>query len=251
MMYRVFILFMWLVSGLTVHAQSLLNIETTFEWSKPTSKPRVILTLDACGGAFDEKLAQYLVREQIPATLFVTSKFIRRNPKAVVFLKQHLDLFDIQNHGGEHFAAVSRHGTVYGVHTTGSIEQTINEVQSGYRAIEQSFGVQPTLYRGATALYDRQALEALAISNTPLVGGYSVSWDDGASLSSAGIIAKANRLKNGDVLLAHINHPERGNGEHLILGLDALRSQFEVVSWRQALELGRIRQKEIKMRVAF
>ena len=37
------------------------------------------LTLDACGGEYDEELVAFLIRERIPATLFLTGRWIDRH----------------------------------------------------------------------------------------------------------------------------------------------------------------------------
>lgn len=43
---------------------------------------RVAVTLDACPGHFDMRVAGTLVRERIPATIFITAVWMRMNRKA-------------------------------------------------------------------------------------------------------------------------------------------------------------------------
>ena len=53
----------------------------------------VALTLDACPGAFDERIATALVESGIKATIFVTGLWLRENPVGLAFLLAHRDLF--------------------------------------------------------------------------------------------------------------------------------------------------------------
>jgi len=73
-----------------------------------TNAPRVALTLDACPGKADERILAALVENRIPATFFVTTRWMARNPKAMAILLQHPDLFEIENHGARHVPAIDR-----------------------------------------------------------------------------------------------------------------------------------------------
>jgi peptidoglycan/xylan/chitin deacetylase (PgdA/CDA1 family) len=59
----------------------------------------VALTLDACPGGFDERIATALVEGGIKATIFVTGLWLRENPVGLAFLLAHRDLFVLENHG--------------------------------------------------------------------------------------------------------------------------------------------------------
>jgi peptidoglycan/xylan/chitin deacetylase (PgdA/CDA1 family) len=49
----------------------------------------VALTLDACPGGFDERIATGLVESGIAATIFVTNSWLKRNRAALAFLMAH------------------------------------------------------------------------------------------------------------------------------------------------------------------
>src|SRR5262245_59937542 len=66
----------------------------------------VALTLDACGGGYDEALVELLIAQRIPVTVFATRRWIDRHPQAVAVLNAHPELFDIEDHGDRHVAAV-------------------------------------------------------------------------------------------------------------------------------------------------
>ena len=74
--------------------------------SSPAHAQDVALTLDACGGAYDEELIATLLRLRVPATLFVTKRWLDRHPAAVRELHAHPELFELENHGSQHVPAV-------------------------------------------------------------------------------------------------------------------------------------------------
>lgn len=191
----------------------------------PGAPQRLALTLDACSGRFDAALVDFLVRERIPATLFVTRRWIRRNGEAVALLKGHADLFQIENHGASHVPAVIGPGReVYGIAGVPDVEHLRAEVQGGAAAIEAAFGVKVRWYRGATAVYDPQALaeiEAMGLR----IAGFSLNADAGATLPYSAIAQRLQRARDGDVIIAHMNHPESDTARALIAGLAELRRQ--------------------------
>src|SRR5690606_19955974 len=71
------------------------------------ASPQVALTLDACMGRTDHRILDMLVQNRIPATIFVTGRWIKQNPAAMAVLKANADLFDIENHGAMHIPAIT------------------------------------------------------------------------------------------------------------------------------------------------
>ncbi len=71
----------------------------------PTEEKVVALTFDACEtrtpAYLDRKIADYLVRERIPFTIFVSGRFARRNGAALAELAK-LDFVEIENHSLDH-----------------------------------------------------------------------------------------------------------------------------------------------------
>jgi peptidoglycan/xylan/chitin deacetylase (PgdA/CDA1 family) len=63
------------------------------------------ITLDACAGAFDADLIGTLVALRVPATIFVTKKWLDRNPAGTAALLAHPELFELEDHGAEHVPA--------------------------------------------------------------------------------------------------------------------------------------------------
>jgi peptidoglycan/xylan/chitin deacetylase (PgdA/CDA1 family) len=168
---------------------------------------KVALTLDACSGTYDDDLVQFLIRNRIPATLFITKKWINSNPKGAQILKNNLDLFELEDHGENHIPAVIGKGRkVYGIAGEPDLLHLRREVLEGAKAIYNLSGTHAHWYRGATAVYDRQA--ALEIERLGFkIAGFSVNADAGGTLSQSKIIENMRHVKAGDVVLAHMNRP--------------------------------------------
>lgn len=187
----------------------------------PSSR-QVALTLDACSGQFDESLVEYLIRQRIPATLFVTKRWLDRNPRGVSVIKSHLDLFDVEDHGERHIPAViGADLEVYGIAAHPDVEHLRREVLAGARAVELTFGVAPRWYRAATALYDKPSIAEIDRLGYR-IAGFSVNADAGATRSKASIIRTLSRVRAGDVIIAHMNKPDSQTAEGLAVGLAAL-----------------------------
>ena len=187
-----------------------------------TRSNRVALTLDACSGAFDEDLIRFLIRNRLPATLFVTGKWLKRNGQGMTLLKANLDLFDIEDHGENHIPAVIGAGRkVYGIPGEPDILHLRQEVQGGARAIERATGVAPHWYRGATAEYDQQASDDIHRMGYK-IAGFSVNADAGATLKRRQIEERLSHVTGGDVIIAHMNKPTSDTAEGLSAGLLAL-----------------------------
>jgi peptidoglycan/xylan/chitin deacetylase (PgdA/CDA1 family) len=185
----------------------------------------VALTLDACSGRFDDNLIEFLIQHRIPATLFVTERWIQANPEGVAIIKAHLDLFDVEDHGANHIPAVIGVGRkVYGIPGEPDMIHLRQEVQEGARAIELAFGVHPRWYRGATAEYDVEAereIERMGYG----IAGFSVNADQGATLPKPVIEARLHHVHDGDIIIAHMNKPASQTAEGLAPGLSWLLGQ--------------------------
>ncbi len=135
----------------------------------------------------------------------------------------HPDLFEIENHGAEHIPPVVGTEPVYGIKPAGTIEAVAAEVVGGYRAILDATGRQSHWYRGATARYSPEALTLLAQFGLE-VAGYSVNGDFGASATANQAKAQILTTHDGDVILAHMNHPEKEAGVGIVEGILALQA---------------------------
>ncbi len=189
---------------------------------------RVALTLDACMGATDTALLDFLVREHMAATVFVTARWLAANAPALRTLLAHPRLFELQNHGERHVPAViGAHRLVYGLPGAADLEALRREVREGARAIEAATGRAPAWYRAATARYDEPSLQELDRMGVR-IAGFSLNADAGGTLGAAEVAARVARARDGDVILAHLNRPESGTRAGLEQALPRLRGN----GWR-------------------
>ena len=193
----------------------------------PPDKRIVALTFDCCPGAFDLRIADVLITERIPATIFITWLWMRRNPEGLALLLAHPDLFAIENHGEMHLPPILGDRTIFGLRVAGTMVAIQREVANGASAIQAATGVKPRWYRAAAGFYSPSVIPAIEAMGFA-IGGYTFSADLGASLPAARVTARMAAAKSGDVIVAHINQPSRPSGAGVVDGLRALQGQGTV-----------------------
>ncbi|GAN81069.1 polysaccharide deacetylase family protein [Acidocella aminolytica] len=190
---------------------------------QPQAGPRrVAVTLDACPGHFDPRIANFLVDRKIPATIFITAVWMRMNPEGLAFFLKHPDVFTLENHGARHLPPVLGAQRIYGLEVAGSWSAIEAEIAGGAAAIYEVTGRHPAWYRGAAGLYTPSVvprIEAMGVR----VAGYSLNSDAGASLPAALVEARIKAARDGDVMEGHINQPKRASGAGIAAGLAALK----------------------------
>ncbi|MGV8985371.1 MAG: polysaccharide deacetylase family protein [Cypionkella sp.] len=192
--------------------------------ASPLGQTRVALTFDACDGAVDHRILDALVQGNIPATIFVTGRWLARNADAFAQMRARPDLFEIEDHGARHLPAVDYPTRVFGLRTAGSPEAVRQEVAGGAQAIAAAGGPPSHWFRGATAEYDASAMAE--INGLGLeIAGYSLSGDGGATFSRAVTARRIGAAKDGAVILSHINQPTRAAGAGVVEGIAALKAR--------------------------
>jgi peptidoglycan/xylan/chitin deacetylase (PgdA/CDA1 family) len=182
----------------------------------------VALTLDACPGSFDERIAMALVESGIKATIFVSGVWLRENPVGLAFLLAHRGLFAVENHGELHIPPVLDHRRIYGIRTAGDLATVRREVTWGAASIHAATGAAPRWYRGATGYYSRSAIPAIQQLGFG-IAGYSLNADMGASLPAHSVAERFANATSGDVIVAHINQPHRSSGAGVVAGVRELQ----------------------------
>jgi peptidoglycan/xylan/chitin deacetylase (PgdA/CDA1 family) len=192
-----------------------------------TNEKVIALTLDACGSAkgkgVDAKLIDFLVEEQIPATLIINARWIDANPELFRRLAAN-PLFEIANHGQRHKPASVTGRSVYGITGTRDVSELVEEIELNARKIEAVSGVRPKLYRSGTAYYDEVSVEVSRFLKHE-VAGYSVLGDAGATFTAVQVKAALLKSTPGDIILCHMNHPESGTGAGIIAAVPELRAR--------------------------
>ncbi len=190
-----------------------------------TAEKVIALTLDACGSArgkgVDALLMDFLIREQIPATLFINGRWIDANPDLFRQLAAN-PLFEIANHGIRHKPASINGRSIYGIDGTKNIGEVVEEIELNARKIEAISGLRPKLYRSGTAYYDEIAVQISGDLGHE-VAGYSLLGDAGATWSAAQVKMALLKAVPGDIALLHMNHPEAGTGAGIIAAVPELK----------------------------
>ncbi len=208
------------------------NAAETAKWVEPLfhrrrsayGEPRVALTLDACPGELDRRIVNVLIKQRARATIFLTERWMRRNPEGLALLLDNRDLFAFENHGARHVPPVLGTGTMYGLPIAGTLANVRREVEDGATAINAATGVKSTWYRGAAARYSPDAIKEINDLGFR-VAAFSRSADQGASLPAASVARRMAKSEDGDVIIGHMNQPHRSSGEGIAQGIIGLRDK--------------------------
>jgi len=174
-----------------------------------TSERVIALTFDACGGPrgsrVDAALIEFLRREMIPATLFISGSWIDANP--AVFKKLAADpLFEIANHGLAHKPCSVNGKTAYGFRGTASVAELIDEIELNGRMIEAATGRKPKFYRPGTAYCDEVAVKVAGELGYEVVN-YTILGDAGATRPKEKIREAMLKAEPGAIAILHMNQP--------------------------------------------
>lgn len=196
--------------------------------SRLATDERVLaLTLDACGSpkgkGVDLQLLDFLTREQIPATLFVNARWIDANPELFRQLAAN-PLFEIANHGLWHKPASVNGRAAYGINGTKDLQELVQEIELNARKIEEMSGTRPRYYRSGTAYYDELAVQVANRLGHEVIG-FSLLGDAGATLPAAKVTAALLAARPGDIIIAHMNHPEAGTGAGIRVAVPLLKKR--------------------------
>lgn len=200
------------------------------------------LTLDACGSpkgkGVDLKLLNFLTEHKIKATLFVNGRWIDANLELFKKLANN-PLFEIANHGILHKPASVNGRSAYGINGTKDIAGLVEEIELNALKIMGITGKRPVFYRSGTAYYDEQAVQVSEQLGHRVIG-FSVLGDAGATYSASKVKAAMLSARQGDIVIAHFNHPEAGTGQGIIEAMpELLRRGYRFV------HLGEVKLKQL------
>ena len=196
-----------------------------------THKKVIALTLDLCGGSTDGcdyRYIDFFEQKKIPATLFVTSLWIKRHPDDFEKLCKN-KLFDIENHGLLHRPASMNGKSIYGISGTKNIDELIEEVEGNAQLLEALTGKKPRLYRSGTAYYDEIAVEIINALGYQVVG-FNVLGDKGGTASQEEAKNALLGAGHGSLVILHMNRPEKPSALGALEAINILKKQgFEFV----------------------
>ncbi|MCA1032190.1 polysaccharide deacetylase family protein [Bacillus timonensis] len=192
-----------------------------------TDEKVVALSFDACGGGngvgYDEELIQYLVKEQIPATLFFNRRWIEANKETFLMLAKN-PLFEVENHGTHHKPLSVTGNTAYGIEGTKSVEEVIEEVMDNHHFITKLTGKSPKYFRSGTAHYDEVAIEVINKLGLEAVN-FDINGDAGATFNQQQVQDSILQSKPGSIVIMHMNRPEHDTAEGVKLAVPILKER--------------------------
>jgi peptidoglycan/xylan/chitin deacetylase (PgdA/CDA1 family) len=195
-----------------------------------TTRRVVALTFDACGGpggsGYDEALIAFLRRQEVPATLFLNSRWIDENPAVFRQLRREHQ-FELANHGTRHLPLSVTGQSAYGITGTRNAGEVYDEVAGNEVKLTQLLGAPPRFFRAGTAYSDDVAARIVAAMGVGLVT-FSVNGDGGATFTPEQVRVTVAAAPGGSLVLCHMNHPEGGTAA----GIAAAVPQLTAAGYR-------------------
>ena len=192
-----------------------------------TDEKVIALTFDACGGhngsGYDEELIHFLIDNNLPATLFMSGLWIKKNPENFIEISKN-PLFKIENHGTRHRQLSIDGKGEYNWGTTHSLDDIEEEILKNAETIEQLTGEHPMYFRSGTAYYDPVAVQSIEDLNY-IPTGFSHAADGGTTYSAETIVELGlKKATPGGIYLFHMNWPKRETFEGIQALIPALQN---------------------------
>jgi peptidoglycan-N-acetylglucosamine deacetylase len=163
-----------------------------------TRLPEVAITFDACATrkgwyGFDRDVFEILKREEVPATIFVSGRWVDTHPEAMADLARD-PLIEFGDHSYDH-----PHMTHLSV---ARMEDEIDETE----ATLERYGRHSVAFRPPFGDWDRRVLQAVNGRQLPVVTWDVVSGDPSRHTTTAGMIrAVVGQARAGSIIVFHIN----------------------------------------------
>jgi len=192
-----------------------------------TDQKVLALTFDACGGPrgsnYDEKLIRYLENERIPATLFLSGRWIDANPDLLQELSG-THLFEIENHGLNHRPCSASGRSAHGIKGTKNVGHIFDEIELNGLKILNLTGRKPKYYRPGTAYSDEVCVEIANALGYEVVN-FNVRGDAGATYSKKQVEEALLRSAPASIVLMHMNRPESQTAGGVMGAIPELRKR--------------------------
>jgi len=194
-----------------------------------TEKKIIALTFDACGGrggnGYDSVLINYLRKDSIPATLFVTGLWIDANYKTFLNLAKD-SLFEIENHGLNHKPCSVNGESEFGIQGTKSITDAYDEIEANAEKIRFITGRRPIFFRSATAYTDEACAKMAGMLSTTIIS-FDVLSGDAIPKTPVKVIINnvLEHIKPGALIIMHFNHPENNTYKALLKLIPKLKAE--------------------------
>jgi peptidoglycan-N-acetylglucosamine deacetylase len=171
--------------------------------SGPPSCPGVALTFDLCpvqtGGGYDQALIDYLIEQKIPATFFMSGKWMAKHDEQVKALLR-IPFFEVGTHGQVH-AHMPFHS---------AMEQE-QEMLGPVRLLKNKYQHDATLFRPPYGEFNDDTVNVARALGLQFILWNVVSGDPDPTLTATQIESRLKRfVRKGSIIVMHAN----GKGQH-------------------------------------
>jgi peptidoglycan/xylan/chitin deacetylase (PgdA/CDA1 family) len=159
---------------------------------------RIAITFDACatqsqGYGFDRGVYQVLLREHVPATLFVSGRWVEFHPDAMAELTAN-PLIEFANHSYDHPHMAKL-----------SADEMAAEIDRTEAALAH-YGRRSVAFRPPFGTFDERVLDVARSRQLPAVLWDVVSGDPGKRASAPAIVRTVlKETRSGSIIIFHIN----------------------------------------------
>ena len=166
--------------------------------SGPPACPGVALTFDLCpvrkGPGYDRTIVDYLAEHQIPATFFMSGKWMAKHEEEVDYLLG-IGFFEIGTHGEVH-AHLPMHNA----------DEQRTEILGPVKVLHEHYAHDATLFRPPYGEYNDVTVDVVKALGLRFIQWNIESGDPDPRLSTEQILTRvANRAKPGSIIVFHAN----------------------------------------------
>ncbi len=190
----------------------------------------IAITFDACPTTlpdeYDEKVIEVLLLEKTPATLFLSGRWVEKNPEKTKFLANQ-PLFEIANHAFWHPHLLEKDD-----------ERILRELKRTQVIINKTTGRTPHYFRPPYGEVDERVAAIAQKAGLTTIQYDIASGDPDAGLSPQRIIRSILRdAKGGSIIVFHMNRKGVHTAEVLPDIIDGLRKKgFTLVTVGELLK---------------
>ena len=204
-----------------------------------TNEKIIALTFDACDGtpdSFDEELINFLIEEDIPATIFIAGQWIEAYEEEFMELSDN-PLFEMANHGYDHKPLSVNGELAYGIRGTQNVQETFEEIFKNQVLIQEMTGETPKYFRSGTAFYDEVSVEIASELGLKIVN-YNALGDAGGTFNKSKIVESLEVAEPGSIYIFHMNQPQGEIARGVKEGVLQLKDQgYEFMQLQEVDEL--------------
>jgi peptidoglycan/xylan/chitin deacetylase (PgdA/CDA1 family) len=184
----------------------------------PRNSPKIAITFDACPTGlhdeYDEKVIDILIREKVPATLFMSGRWVEKNPDKARFLAAQPQ-FEIAAH------------SYYHPHMTEKSDDAVmREFKRTQAIIKKTTGKTPHYFRPPYCEVNERVVKLASLAGLTTIQYDVASGDPDPNLTPRRIARGVLRdAKNGSIVIFHMNHKGVHTAEVLPEVISGLRKK--------------------------